>query len=390
MTKLTRRQFCAASGALWPAAAALSCAGAAPTVASTAGPPRQDHRISGDQGIELFVREVRPPARGRPLLLLHGARVPGVASFDLPVPGGSLAGDLAAAGHHVFILDARGYGGSTRPPEMERPPEGGDPLVRSSEVVRDIAAAVEWIRRRLAAPRVALLGWATGGHWLGHYTSLYSDRVSHLVIHNSLYGGTPEHPTLGRGSDLEDPARPGRFNRAAIGAYRLNAAPSLLGAWERSIPSSDKAEWRDPAVAEAYVAAALASDTTSATRSPTQLPRPERRARGQLLPGHRPPAVGRLSHPLADAGPALGAGFLDSPGRPPADDRAPRACLARRQPHHSRRHSLRPPGSPGARARPVPRGRALVPGRLTAVSRRALNRARPRRRVVASRPRGGR
>lgn len=214
------------------------------------------------------MREVRGPARARrpPLLLLHGIRVPGVASFDLPVPGGSLAADLAAAGHAVFILDARGFGGSTLPPEMDRPPEGAAPLVRSSEVVRDVAAAVDWIRTREAAPRVALFGWATGGHWLGHYTSLYSDRVSHLVLHNTLYGGTPDHPTLGRGSDLEDPQRPGQFNRAAFGAYRLNPASALLGSWDRSIPAG--AEWRDPAVAEAYVAAALASDPTSASRTP--------------------------------------------------------------------------------------------------------------------------
>src|SRR5207245_6121417 len=30
-----------------------------------------------------------------PIRLVQGARVPGVASFDLPVPGGSLAADLA-------------------------------------------------------------------------------------------------------------------------------------------------------------------------------------------------------------------------------------------------------------------------------------------------------
>lgn len=208
------------------------------------------------------------------MLLLHGARVPGVASFDLDVPGGSLAADLAAAGHPVFILDARGYGRSSRPPEMERPPEGGAPLVRSSEVVRDIAAAVDWILGRLAVPRVALFGWATGGHWLGHYASLYSDRVSHLVLHNTLYGGTATHPSLGRGSDMEDPKRPGRFNTAAFGAYRLAAAPSLMGAWDRGIPGEDRSAWRDPAVAEAYVAAALASDPTSASRTRPSLRAP--------------------------------------------------------------------------------------------------------------------
>ena len=47
---------------------------------------------------------------------------------------------------------------------------------------------------------------------------------------------------------------------------RLN--PSLLASWDRSIPLEDKAQWRDPAVADAYVAAALASDPTSSTRTP--------------------------------------------------------------------------------------------------------------------------
>jgi pimeloyl-ACP methyl ester carboxylesterase len=279
---ITRRQFCISSSALWPVAA-LSCAAArSPSPRSSRAPSaatgrlvRRDHRIRGEPGIELALREVRRQGRaGRPVLLLHGARVPGVASFDLPVPGGSLAADLAGAGHAVFILDARGYGGSTRPPGMDRPPEGAVPLVRSSEVVRDIAAAVDWIRRQLGADRVALFGWATGGHWLGHYASVHTDRVSHLVVLNSLYGGTAEHPTLGRGSDLEDPKRPGQFNRAEFGAYRLAPAPSLLGAWDRSIPGDDKSGWRDPAVAEAYVAAALASDPTSASRTPPSLRAP--------------------------------------------------------------------------------------------------------------------
>jgi pimeloyl-ACP methyl ester carboxylesterase len=276
--KITRRQFCAAGSAL--PLVALSCggqagkAGGAAPARSSSGPVRRDHRIPGDPGVELHVREVRGgDGGGVPVLLLHGARVPGVPSFDLAVAGGSLAADLADAGHAAFILDARGYGGSTRPPEMEREPAGA-PLVRSSEVVRDVASAVDWMRRHLGVRRVALLGWATGAHWLGHYASLYSDRVSHLVLHNSLYGGTAEHESLGRGSSMEDPKRPGRFNQAELGAFRFSDAPSLLGAWDRNIPGDDKARWRDPAVAEAYVAAALASDPTSASRNPPSMRAP--------------------------------------------------------------------------------------------------------------------
>jgi pimeloyl-ACP methyl ester carboxylesterase len=240
---------------------------------AAAAPPersREDHSVPGDAGIALFVREVRPssPSSRPPVLLLHGARVPGVASFDLPVPGGSLAADLARAGHYVYVMDARGYGRSTRLPAMSRPPEAEPPLVRSNEVVADVAAVVAWICRRRGVARVALLGWATGAHWVGYYATVHPQRVSHLVLYNGLYGGTPRHPSLGSGSDMEDPEHPGRFNAAAFGAYRWSTAASLFAPWDRSIPLEDKSAWRDPAVAEAYARAALASDPLSGEKTP--------------------------------------------------------------------------------------------------------------------------
>lgn len=232
---------------------------------------RADFFVSSDPGIRIFVREVRPAsADGRklPILLLHGARVPGIASFDLPLAGGSLAADLAATGRRVFVMDARGYGRSTRPPEMSEPPEAHPPLVRSPEVVRDVEAVVEWIRKRTGVPRVDLFGWATGGHWLGYYATLHPESVAHLVLHNTLYAGSETHRLFGHGTDMEDPSHPGRFNAAAYGAYRWNPASSLLGAWDRSIPVEEKAAWRDPAVAEAYVRAALESDAEGRSKNP--------------------------------------------------------------------------------------------------------------------------
>jgi pimeloyl-ACP methyl ester carboxylesterase len=229
---------------------------------------RSDFHVTSDPGVRIAVREVTAPGAGRgrpPVLLLHGARVPGVASFDLPVPGGSLAEDLARAGHRVYVMDARGYGASTRPPALSRPPQQNRPAVRSDEVVRDIAAVVDRIAPR---GKVALLGWATGAHWLGQYAAADPGRVSHLVLYNTLYGPVDGHPTLGRGSDSEDPAHPGRFNAARYGAYRLATGDSLLPSWDSSIPAGDKTAWRDPAVVGAYVKAALASDPTSGTRTP--------------------------------------------------------------------------------------------------------------------------
>jgi pimeloyl-ACP methyl ester carboxylesterase len=211
---------------------------------------RHDRDIPGGAGT-LHVREVRlaSAARARPVLLVHGARVPGVASFDLPVPGGSLAEDLALAGHRVIVVDARGYGGSARPPVMSEPPEAHPPAVTGEQVVEDNDDVVRWLR----ADRVDLVGWATGGHWAAWYASEHPRRVANLVVYNSLYGATAGHPMFGE--------RP-------TGAYRLSTAAQLLPAWDESIPVPDKSEWRDPRVAQSYVDEAMTSDPTTFNREP--------------------------------------------------------------------------------------------------------------------------
>lgn len=243
--------------------------------AEPGGVVRSEFKVRSDPGVEIAVREVRAAGEGQakaPVLLLHGARVPGVGSFDLSVAGGSLASDLAKAGHEVYVMDARGYGRSTRPAALSQDPAANPPAVRSDAVVRDVAAVVDRItlhsRGRAAAGKVALLGWATGGHWLGQYAAAYPDKVSHLVLYNTLYGPIDQHPTLGRGSAYEDPEHPGRFNAAQFGAYRCSTGESLLPSWDNSIPTEDKSVWRSPAVVNAYVRAALGSDPTSDTRSP--------------------------------------------------------------------------------------------------------------------------
>ncbi|MEO1193202.1 MAG: alpha/beta hydrolase [Pseudomonadota bacterium] len=241
------------------------------TPAALAETQRHDFSIETDAGTTLALREVTDsgaPKRGDPVILLHGARVPALASFDLPVPGGSLAADLAAAGLTVYLLDLTGYGGSTRPAAMAEPRVPSEPLVRSGQAAQDLQAAVRAVKARSGADQVALLGWATGAHWAGLYATLAPDEVSRVVFYNSLYGYTPDHPVLGPGTRLASPEDPERFDRARFQNYRLNTAASLLPGWDRSIPIEDKGAWRDPAVAEAYVAAALASDPTAKDREP--------------------------------------------------------------------------------------------------------------------------
>ncbi len=230
---------------------------------------RDDFFVESDAGFSLAVREIRSPSldgKWPALVLLHGARVPGIASFDLPVANGSLAADLAKAGCRVFVMDARGYGGSTR--TGQDGDSTGKPLVRSDEVVRDIDAVVTAVKARSGISEVALLGWATGGHWVGMYASRHPRAVSHIVIYNSLYGARAGHKILGSGGPLSDPNDPTRFDIGKFGAFGFNTAQSLTPSWDGSIPVEDKATWRDPAVLAAYQSAALASDPTSSQRNP--------------------------------------------------------------------------------------------------------------------------
>lgn len=288
-----------------PIAAAL-LAGAMISPAFAAEPKilRTDRYLDLGSGERLFLREVRQAnaskAAASAVLLLHGARVPGVASFDLQAPGGSLAADLAEAGHHVYILDLRGYGSSSRPAAMSQPPEASAPLIRTDDAVADIAAAAEAIGAWSGDARIDIVGWATGGHWAGAYVARHPDRVGRLVLYNTLYGGSSEHGTLGRGSPLDDPKQPGSFNAGAFGGYRLNTRASLFPAWDASIPVADKSAWRDPRVAEAYADAALASDESSSKRQPPSFRSPSGAMADsfELAIGRRQWQAGALTMPV--------------------------------------------------------------------------------------------
>jgi pimeloyl-ACP methyl ester carboxylesterase len=245
----------------------LAVASAAPTARIA----RRDFLVPERGDLNIFVREVtdaESPKNAPAILLVHGARVPGLASFDLDVPGGSLAADLASHGLAVYVMDVRGYGSSTRPTSMSEPAEGKDALVRSNEAAHDIDAIVDWICVRRAVSKVALFGWATGAQWAGYYASIFPDKVSALILLNSLYGGSSVHPLMGHRSEMEDPKHEGQFNRETCGSYRLNTEKSLFGVWDRSIPIENKDAWLDPAVAKAYATAAIASDPSSTTRNP--------------------------------------------------------------------------------------------------------------------------
>jgi alpha-beta hydrolase superfamily lysophospholipase len=94
------------------------------TVPSTPQVPAltvEDFRVpSNAPGIELFVRNKRPKGietfpSSRIVLFVHGITFPSESTFDLSLDGLSWMDFIARAGYDVYLVDVRGYGGSTRP-----------------------------------------------------------------------------------------------------------------------------------------------------------------------------------------------------------------------------------------------------------------------------------
>lgn len=226
---------------------------------------RTDHMVSSEPGIEIFVREVTAQeTSGAPVLLVHGGGPGGLASFDLPIPGYSVAEDIASAEHAVYIMDIRGWGRSTRPAQLDQPLHANPPAVSSEEAVRDISAVVDWIQERRTGERVALIGWATGGHWCGMYAARCPDRVSLLVLLNSLYGVAAP---WGLQRAFEDPDHPGEPSRS-LGAFRTLTQDNIVSSWDRAIPTEDKTEWREPEVTIAFQDAVV-GDSDGEVRVPS-------------------------------------------------------------------------------------------------------------------------
>ncbi len=226
---------------------------------------REDYTIASDPGVRIFVREIRARKHSRkpPILLLHGGGPGAIASFDLSVPGGSLAEDLAKAGMDVFIMDARGWESSTRPDydTTRRWVIAGS----AAEVSHDIDAVVEFITEKTRKKRVTLFGWASGGHWMGYYACMYPDKIAALIMLNSLYNvKAPWAYTR----VFRNPLDTTQFNYASTPVLRRASAAMLIENWNSVIPSADKSSWRDPAVAEAYQHTAISFNADSVLEVP--------------------------------------------------------------------------------------------------------------------------
>ena len=166
----------------------LSAIFAAPALAQTPQLVTEEMMVkTGDPGIEIYVRNKRPAnmTSFRPeqtVLYVHGATYPAETAFDLKLDGQSWMEYIASRGYDVWLLDLRGYGKSTRPPEMAAKSEDNGPIVRGDTAVKDIGSAVDFILQKRNIPRLNLLGWSWGTTLMATYTTQNANKVERLVL----------------------------------------------------------------------------------------------------------------------------------------------------------------------------------------------------------------
>lgn len=214
-----------------------------------------------DAGIEIYVRNKRPADMNqfrpdRTVLFVHGATYPAHAAFDLQLDGMSWMDYIAARGFDVYLLDLRGYGKSTRPPEMNQPAEANAPIVRGDTAVRDITAAADFIRQRRNVPRISLIGWSWGTSLMATYTTQNPDKVERLVLYAPQW--VRQSPSLVQGQ----------------GAYRVVKKDQAMARWLTGVPEDKKAALIPPGWFDAWADATFASDPWGRTQNPPALRAP--------------------------------------------------------------------------------------------------------------------
>ncbi len=220
---------------------------------------------SPDAGIELFVRNKRPAAMTsfrpeRTLLYVHGATYPASTAFDLRLGGVSWMEYIAARGYDVYLIDLRGYGRSTRPPEMAQKPDANPPIVRGDTAVKDIGTVVDFILARRSIPRLNLLGWSWGTTLMATYTTQNSAKVERLVLYAPAW--------------IRQTASLVQTGPGPTPAYRMVARDQALGRWMTGVPDDKKASLIPAGWFDAWADATWATDPEGAKMTPPVLRAP--------------------------------------------------------------------------------------------------------------------
>jgi pimeloyl-ACP methyl ester carboxylesterase len=220
---------------------------------------------STDAGIQLYVRNKHPEGAKKfdaekILLYVHGATYPAETAFDLRLNGLSWMDYIAQRGYDVYLVDLRGYGRSTRPPQMDKPAAENEPIVRTETAVKDVGSAVDFILKRRGVSKINLLGWSWGTSIMGWYTAQNNAKVAKLVLYAPQW-------IRNSGASLTD-------SGAKLGAYRSVSREAAKGRWLTGVPEDKKADLIPAGWFEAWADATFATDPVGARQTPPVLRAP--------------------------------------------------------------------------------------------------------------------
>jgi len=182
------------------------------------------------------------------LVMVHDATYSSGSLYDVRLDGLSFMDVLALRGLNVYAVDVRGYGHSTRPVEMEAPPDDNPPLYGTEIGVRDLAHAVEWVRQSLGLERVQIFGMSWGGTVAGAYTSRNNDKVNRLVLLAPQWLND-------QGARIDEGGKLGAYRHVAVGESKMR--------WVSAAPAEHRETLIPPGWFEAWAAASLAEDPKS-------------------------------------------------------------------------------------------------------------------------------
>jgi pimeloyl-ACP methyl ester carboxylesterase len=219
---------------------------------------------SSDAGVQLYIRNKHPAGVSifggeRTLLFVHGATYPSETTFDFPFAGKSMMDHIAEQGWDVYLVDVRGYGGSSRPPEMDAPAQNNKPIVNTLVGVRDVAAAVDHILKKRAVPKINLMGWSWGTAVMGIYTAEHNEKVNRLVQYAPLWLWNPGPPVGGDGP---------------LGAYRSVPKGTAKARWLLGVPEDKKGMLIPAGWFDQWEEATWATDPTGSKQNPPVLRAP--------------------------------------------------------------------------------------------------------------------
>jgi len=212
------------------------------------------HIATETPGVELFLRNKHPEGvtsfgPSRTVLYIHGSTQSSETVFDLPLGEGSWADYIAARGYDVWLVDVRGYGGSTPPKDQSKP------FATTREAVDDLGAAVKTILSRRGISRLQLIGWSWGTLITGIYAAENPQQVAGLVL-------------------LAPPWLSSGGAKASEGGWQEWTTDGALKRLQTGVPDGEAEKIFPPEWKRAWEQAVLATQPEAKTHNPPRLRSP--------------------------------------------------------------------------------------------------------------------